>query len=271
MGGIVLINIGARKGWTSFLNTSAGLENKNTEIYTDRSDREPDTNRVIHPSVIDNMAFHMALLSVAVLLGWLISKALKLWLHFTMAWFTAAMLAGLLVQLLLNRTKWADIVDKPTMSHIQGISLEFLVAGAVASVNVSVIVEYATPLIIEQLLAAVVLVWCCTWVSSHVFGENWFEHSIMLFGAFAGVTATGLLLLKTCDSKMESGAAEVFAARSPLLAWATGGGILTAMTPVWVVQYGALKVGLVYAAAMLIAFVLQFVLGFWHKPDKMNV
>ena len=88
-GGIVLINIGARKGWTSFLNTSAGLENKNTEIYTDRSDREPDTNRVIHPSVIDNMAFHMALLSVAVLLGWLISKALKLWLHFTMAWFTA--------------------------------------------------------------------------------------------------------------------------------------------------------------------------------------
>lgn len=163
LGGIVLINIGARKGWTSFLNTSAGLENKNTEIYTDRSDREPDTNRVIHPSVIDNMAFHMALLSVAVLLGWLISKALKLWLHFTMAWFTAAMLAGLLVQLLLNRTKWADIVDKPTMSHIQGISLEFLVAGAVASVNVSVIVEYATPLIIEQLLAAVVLVWCCTW------------------------------------------------------------------------------------------------------------
>ena len=271
LGGIVLINIGARKGWTSFLNTSAGLENKNTEIYTDRSDREPDTNRVIHPSVIDNMAFHMALLSVAVLLGWLISKALKLWLHFTMAWFTAAMLAGLLVQLLLNRTKWADIVDKPTMSHIQGISLEFLVAGAVASVNVSVIVEYATPLIIEQLLAAVVLVWCCTWVSSHVFGENWFEHSIMLFGAFAGVTATGLLLLKTCDPKMESGAAEVFAARSPLLAWATGGGILTAMTPVWVVQYGALKVGLVYAAAMLIAFVLQFVLGFWHKPDKMNV
>lgn len=45
LGGIVLINIGARKGWTSFLNTSAGLENKNTEIYTDRSDREPDTNR----------------------------------------------------------------------------------------------------------------------------------------------------------------------------------------------------------------------------------
>lgn len=90
----------------------------------------------------------MALLSVAVLLGWLISKALKLSLHFTMAWFTAPMLAGLLVQLLLNRTKWADIVDKPTMSHIQGISLEFLVAGAVASVNVSVIVEYATPLII---------------------------------------------------------------------------------------------------------------------------
>lgn len=268
LGGIVLINIGARRGWTSFLNSSAGLENKNVEVYTDSSEREADTHRVIHPSVIDNLAFHMALLSVAIFFGWLINRALKIWFNFTMAWFTAAMLAGLLIQLLLNHTKWADIVDRPSMSRIQGVSLEFLVAGAVASVNVSVIVEYATPLIIEQALAAVALVWCCTWVASHVFGEDWFEHSIMLFGAFAGVTATGLLLVKTCDPKMESGAAEVFAARSPLLAWATGGGILTAMTPVWVVRYGALRVGLVYCVAMVIAFVMQFVFRFWHSPQK---
>lgn len=268
LGGIVLINIGARRGWTSFLNSSAGLENKNVEVYTNSSEREVDTHRVIHPSVIDNLAFHMALLSVAIFFGWLINRALKIWFNFTMAWFTAAMLAGLLIQLILNRTRWADIVDRPSMSRIQGVSLEFLVAGAVASVNVSVIVEYATPLIIEQVLAAVALVWCCTWVASHVFGEDWFEHSIMLFGAFAGVTATGLLLVKTCDPKMESGAAEVFAARSPLLAWATGGGILTAMTPVWVVRYGALRVGLVYCAAMVIAFAMQFVLRFWHSPQK---
>ncbi|MCB6608021.1 sodium/glutamate symporter [[Clostridium] symbiosum] len=268
LGGIILINIGARRGWTSFLNSSAGLENKNVEVYTESSEREVDTHRVIHPSVIDNLAFHMALLSVAIFFGWLINRALKIWFNFTMAWFTAAMLAGLLIQLILNRTRWADIVDRPSMSRIQGVSLEFLVAGAVASVNVSVIVEYATPLIIEQVLAAVALVWCCTWVASHVFGEDWFEHSIMLFGAFAGVTATGLLLVKTCDPKMESGAAEVFAARSPLLAWATGGGILTAMTPVWVVRYGALRVGLVYCAAMVIAFAMQFVLRFWHSPQK---
>lgn len=268
LGGIILINIGARRGWTSFLNSSAGLENKNVEVYTESSEREVDTHRVIHPSVIDNLAFHMALLSVAIFFGWLINRALKIWFNFTMAWFTAAMLAGLLIQLILNRTRWADIVDRPSMSRIQGVSLEFLVAGAVASVNVSVIVEYATPLIIEQVLAAVALVWCCTWVASHVFGEDWFEHSIMLFGAFAGVTATGLLLVKTCEPKMESGAAEVFAARSPLLAWATGGGILTAMTPVWVVRYGALRVGLVYCAAMVIAFAMQFVLRFWHSPQK---
>lgn len=270
LGGIVLINIGARKGWTSYLDSAAGLENKEVEIYTNRSEREADTYQVIHPSVVDNMAFHMALLSVVVLLGWLMNKALKTYFNFSMAWFTAAMIAGLFVQMILNRTKWADIVDKPTMNRIQGVSLEFLVAGAVASVNVSVIVEYATPLVIQQALAAVVLVWCCTWVASHVFGENWFEHSIILFGSYAGVTATGLLLLKTCDPKMESGAAEVLAARSPLIGWATGGGILTAMTPVWVVQYGALKVGLAYCAAMVIFFVLQFILGFWHTPQKAN-
>lgn len=271
LGGIIIINIGARRGWTSVLKSATDLENNNVELYTDSSTREADTHQVIHPSVVDNMAFHLALLSVVVLLGWLMNKALKQWFNFSMAWFTAAMIAGLLVQLVLNRTKWADIVDKPTMSRIQGVSLEFLVAGAVASVNVSVIVEYATPLIIQQVLAAVVLTWCCLWVASHVFGENWFEHSIILFGSYAGVTATGLLLLKTCDPKMESGAAEVLAARSPLIGWASGGGILTALTPVWVVQYGALKVGLAYCAAMVIAFALQFILRFWHTPVKSSV
>lgn len=268
IGGIILINVGVRKGWTSYLDASTGLKNDNVEIYINRSEREVDTRRVIHPTVIDTMAFHAALLSVVVLLGWVMSKALKNYLNFSMAWFTAAMIAGLLVQLVLDRTKWADIIDKPTMGRIQGISLEFLVAGAVASVDISVIVEYATPLVIQQVMAAVVLIWSCTWVASHVFGENWFEHSIILFGAYSGVTATGLLLLKTCDPKMESGAAEVLAARSPLIGWATGGGVLTAMMPVWVVQYGAFKVGLVCTAAMMVFFVLQFVLGFWHSPKS---
>lgn len=268
LGGIIIINIGARRGWTSVLKSATDLENNNVEIYTDSASREADTHQVIHPSVVDNMAFHLALLSVVILLGWLMNRALKLWFNFSMAWFTAAMIAGLLVQLVLNRTKWADIVDKPTMSRIQGVSLEFLVAGAVASVNVSVIVEYAAPLIIQQVLAAVVLTWSCLWVASHVFGENWFEHSIILFGSYSGVTATGLLLLKTCDPKMESGAAEVLAARSPLIGWASGGGVLTALTPVWVAQYGALKVGLIYCAAMAVAFILQFVLHFWHTPVK---
>ena len=85
IGGIILINVGVRKGWTSYLDASTGLKNDNVEIYINRSEREVDTRRVIHPTVIDTMAFHAALLSVVVLLGWVMSKALKNYLNFSMA------------------------------------------------------------------------------------------------------------------------------------------------------------------------------------------
>lgn len=94
---------------------------------------------------------------------------------------------------------------------------------------------------------------------------------MVYFGTFTGVAATGLLLLKTCDPKFESDASTIFAARSPFCSWAVGGGVLTSMTPVWVVQYGALPVGIVYTVALVIALVLPRLFGCWHPVSKESV
>lgn len=155
-----------------------------------------------------------------------------------------------------------------TLGRIQGISLEFLVAGAVASVNVPVVVEYAAPLLIQQFVMVAVMLFMNLWLARRVFSNYWFENSMVLFGTYTGVAATGLLLLKTCDPDMKSDAAEVFAARAPFCSWALGGGMLTSMTPFWVAQYGSWMVGLIYLAAFCVFFIAPRFLGSWHSPKK---
>ncbi len=265
--GIAMINIGVRKGWTAILQKSAGLTNTEDELFT--GDRQPVCSRdAVSSSVINSYAFHGALISVAIFIGWILNFMLKKYLNFSVSWFVTALFGGLLLNLVIGRTRWGEAIDSGTMNNIQGISLEFLVAGAVASVNVPVVVEYAMPLLIQQLAAMALMLFLNLWLARRIFGQYWFENSMVLFGTYCGVAATGLLLLKTCDPNMKSGAGEVFAARAPFCGWALGGGVLTSMTPVWVVQYGALKVGLAYLiGAVLFSMLFRFA-GCWYPVSK---
>lgn len=262
IGGVVIINIGVRRGWASFLNKSTGLTNDAQELYTE--EKPVGSRESVSPSVINSYAYHGALISVAVFIGWILNKALKTYLNFSVSWFVTALFGGLILWKCIEKTSWGAAVDKSTLNNIQGISLEFLVAGAVASVNIPIVVAYAMPLIIQQLMMVGLMLFLNLWFARRIFGEYWFENSMVLLGTYTGVAATGLLLLKTCDPEMRSGAFEVFAARAPFTSWALGGGVLTSMTPVWVVQFGALKVGLVYLAGALLTFVLPKLMGLWY-------
>ena len=267
VGGIIIINIAVKKGWTTFISTSASLKGEETELYVGE-EKPVDTHTAVNSSVIDNMAFHAALICVAVLLGWILNWALKTYLGFSVSWFVTALFGGLILWQLIKHTSWANAVDEGTFSRIQGLSLEFLVAGAVASVNVPVVVEYMAPLLIQQSVMVVVMLFMNLWFARRIFGKYWFENSMVLFGTYTGVAATGLLLLKTCDPEMKSDAVEVFAARAPFCSWALGGGVLTSMTPGWIVQYGAFPVGVVYLIAFAVFFILPRIFGMWHVPKK---
>lgn len=168
----------------------------------------------------------------------------------------------------MNYTPWKDSLDKNTMSRIQGVSLEFLVAGAVASVNVSVVVSYALPLIIQQGAMMLLMLFFGVWYCRRAFGDYWFENSMLNFGTFCGVFATGMLLLKTCDPELKSDALEVYAVRSPFTSWAVGGGVVTGMMPYWVVQYGTFKMTMIMTAAAVVCLILPRLFGCWFPVEK---
>ena len=264
IGGVILINIGVRKGWTYSLKQSAGIENDQNELYTGK-DRPVNTRSSVSGGIVDNFAFHAAILSIAVFFGYVMNVLIKKWTGISVSWFVTALFGGLFLQKILDRTPWGDAVDKATLSRIQGLALEFLVAGAVASVNVSVVVAFAMPLIIVNVVMAVVQIFLNTWYARRTLGHGWFEQSMLLFGTFTGVAATGMLLVKTCDPEAKTDALTVYAARAPFTSWAVGGGVITSLAPVWIVKYGALTTGLGFLAAGIVCFLIPIFIGHFKK------
>ncbi len=269
-GGIVLVNIAARRGWAKHIGNGGSLSIKNTEkeLYTTPDTQKEDTKITISGKVIDNFAFHAAILSIAIFLGWIIAYLLKTYLHINLNWFTTSMLAGGLVQLVLNRTKWGDAVDTKVYSRIQGIALEFLVAGAVASLNLKVIADNILPIAIACAVILAFMVVYTLFYARGIFGKDWFESSILNYGMCSGVVATGMLLLKVCDPESKSEALPLYAVRAPFISMVVGGGIVTSMMPVWVAQFGALPVGLVALGTVIVLTLLPVVCRTWYKKGK---
>ncbi|MFP3489691.1 sodium:glutamate symporter, partial [Staphylococcus sp. SIMBA_130] len=69
--------------------------------------------------------------------------------------------------------------------------------------------------------------------------DYWFERGIGDFGQSMGVTATGLLLMRIVDPDNESPAFEAFGYKQLVYEPFLGGGLVTALSVPFIVQFGA--------------------------------
>lgn len=121
--------------------------------------------------------------------------------------FGLALVCSIVLQRLLHLLKMDAYVDKKTVTHLGSCSTDYLVAFGVASINISVILEYWVPLLLLALLGfAYVLVWFLLY--PHIFRSFWFERGLYVYGMSTGVTATGVILLRIADPEFESGVLE---------------------------------------------------------------
>lgn len=277
IGGMIIINYGVRKGYTSIIKSEKQLKENTQADLVPKEKQKAGSLVTINKDVVEPLAFHLALISVAILIGWVLLYYLKGWTGLRLPLFPMAMIGGLIVQLIISKTKFADAVDVGSLRRIQGLALELLIVAAIATIKIPVIIEYALPLFIIMAASIAGLVFYFFYIGPRVFKNQWFEHAIVNFGTLAGVTAVGLMLLRTVDPEMESDAGRAFALRAPFFSPFVGGGLLTALLPTLAIKYGVLNVGLIFTGAIVAILVLAKILGFWHKPvmkaadaNKMN-
>ncbi len=216
-GGIFLIHHALKKGWVS----KKELSNMNSG-YT-RSGVRPRNSRLKVGSyltsdteAIDSLSVHMALVLTAYFMSWLLltgitallglagqmgtELAVNLWgINFIFAAFM-----GLLLRSILRAIKVDHITDNYTLTRISGLSVDIMVASAVAAISLIAVSQFWLPIIIVAAIGAVSTFYATIWYCSRLFSDHRFLRTLLIFGVSTGTLSTGLALLRAVDPEFES-------------------------------------------------------------------
>lgn len=206
--GIVIINWGARKGYTNYVTSPKDLPKEMLTGLIPPENQKKSGRITVSGISVDCMAFHLSLVLTAGYLGYLLTQLLLKLTGFEIPVFCTALIMGYVLQFVLKKTKASRYVDKATISRISGTATDFLIVSALGSINVAVVIKYAVPLIVT-IVAAFVMNW--VWfvlIGGHTSPKDWFERNLMVWGQACGVLATGILLERIVDPDQKAYAIE---------------------------------------------------------------
>ena len=225
-----------------------------------RRNRPPAGRQTVMSDSIDSLAWHLAVTGVAVMIGVGLRSLIPM-KGFPL--FPLCMIGGVLLEIGAKFVKKDLLLDRGQMERISGASLDYLVVAAVATIQIRVVLENWLPLVI---LVVAGTVWSCAMVlcvAPRIFRTAWFERAIAEFGQAMGVTATGLLLLRTVDPENRTPAAMSFGYKQLLHEPFMGGGIWTALAFTLVYKIGWTNTWLICLAMLAVWGVVAFVL--WRR------
>ena len=245
--GIILVNIGTKKGYTKLIKQVHHLPEEMRTGLVPESERRSIGEATINPMSIDPLTWHLALILVSVGAAYLANRGLKILMpSITFPVYGLALLCSIALQAILKAVKLAPYVDKRISTHIGSTATDYLVAFGVASTKISVVIEYGLPILLLVALGfAFVIAWHFI-VPRRFFRSYWYERSLYIFGMSTGVMAIGVILLRIADPEFKSGVLEDFG-----LAWIFLSVIdlmIVSLSPLFVLSGLGLPYGLVLIA-----------------------
>lgn len=252
--GTVLVNWAARKKYIELDDgrkvrlKDLSREEMPAELGEQLRQLEWEQEQEMRPT--DPLSVHLGIVGLAVAIGWLIKEGLiRLEAHTWLAaggpeiiphvpLFPLAMIGGVLIQIVLDRTGWGAHVSRRLMNRISGTALDFTIVAALGTLSLTAIGENLGPFLA---LAAAGIVWNVFGVivlAPRLIPYGWFERGVGDFGQSTGITVTGLLLMRMADPQNKSGALESFGYKQLLFEPIVGGGLFTAASLPLIMQFG---------------------------------
>lgn len=238
--GIGLVNWAVRRGHISNIRAFADQDKMQQRgLYLGTSQPSAGVQTVYCDS-IDSLAWHIALVGLAILVGFgmregLQAMEIKCFPEATLRvlkgfpLFPFCMIGGLLMQKAAQLSKVHKLIDHGQMQRVSGAALDFLVVSAMSTIKLSVVAENWQGLLLLCVLGLALSLFMVLVVAPRLFRESWFECAIAEFGQSLGVTATGLLLLRAADPESKSCATQAFGYKQLLHEPIMGGGLWTAL------------------------------------------
>ncbi len=260
--GMALVNTAVRRGEVKNVRTYEELSAAEQRGFYPKAAQPPAGRQTVLCDSIDSLAWHLSVVGLAVLIGYGLKALLvasgtylpdsvrEMRVVESIPLFPFCMVGGLVLQGFLHVTSLDVFVDRGQINRIGGASLDFLVVSAIATISLKTVLDNWQPLLILVLVGVAWSLFCACWLAKRILHGDWFERMICEFGTYTGVTATGLLLLRTVDPESKTSASTVFGAKQLLHEPFLGGGVWTAMAVPLVFKLGAWPVFYISLGAM---------------------
>ena len=276
--GVIGVNWAARRGHSKTLDVSA---NRDPEIARGLYDSEQPSggSLTVRTESVDSLTLHIGIIALAVLIGqgllsglqaieqWLWADTIEIFEFVPL--FPLAMLGGVIIQLIGDKTGLARLIDRGTMERIQGLALDTLIIAALATLSLDAIADNLWPFIILAVAGILWNVFVLFFLAPRFIQNFWFERAIADFGQSQGVTATGLLLLRMADPHQKSPAYEAFGYKQLVFEPFFGGGLVTAASIPLIVQLGPYP--LLIVMAVLLVFAIASGLFYFGKRASFDL
>jgi ESS family glutamate:Na+ symporter len=265
--GLVMVKRAAVKGDTSFISDFSDLPDELRTGLIPEGNREDAGTSTTSSISIDSLAFHLAFVFVVALIGYLFSQGVKSYYpKLEIPVFSASFIVGLVFKKIFDSTGVSEYICPRQTSRLSSTFTDLLVACGVASIQLSVVVKYAVPLVILIVTGAFV-VWAVTFfLGRRLCKTFWFERSIFAWGWWTGTMAMGIALIRIVDPKLESKAMDDYA--MAYLPIAPVEILIITFVPVLFVNGLALwlLLGLLLLSFLIVLFAKR--MGWWIKPVK---
>ncbi len=216
-GGMLLIHKGIRKGWMkedqlTMMNDKAML----TGIVPRGTERTNCGRLTTDSEAIDSFSFHVAIVVLVYYLSFLFLKVLTFFLSFagkagmelaTNLWginFIFSAIIAIIMRKIIDMLKLGYVIDDESMTRISGISVDYMVAGALAAISLVFVGKYWFPILLMSTICGFMVYYTVPWVSSRMFRDFRFERMLMLYGVSTGTLSTGLALLRVMDPEFKT-------------------------------------------------------------------
>ena len=206
LGGVAAINLATRSGWTRLVATPRELPADLRRGLIDPAGARHVARETVSPLALETLTWHLGLVLLAYgaahAVNWALQSAGGRVTALPM--FALAVICGAVLQKLLDGVGVGRHVDRQTMGRLGSSISDFLVAFGVASIPLTIVADYAAPILVMSAFGfahAALITW---WIARRTFHNYWFERGIFTFGYATGVVAMGIALLRVVDPEMKS-------------------------------------------------------------------
>lgn len=210
LGGMILINLATRLGWTRLVHTIAEMPVSMKTGFVPEEEQLSMGKETISPIALDPLTWHIAVVFATALFAYRAAEFLNGLLSISVPVFCVALLMGAVVQKLMNVIKIGRYVDRHVVHRIGSMVTDFLVAFGIASISVKVVLNYALPLILMFAFGTLFTIALMWFVGRRLCRNFWFERSILMFGWNTGNVAMSMVLVRVIDPDMATGVLEDF-------------------------------------------------------------